>query len=101
MKKDLSKRLFELKLLRKAYKSLGNRAKNLSDPMNVRLEYPEHMTLKVRDEIMALLTEKYHLDAETTFLPRPHLTGGVRLFVGDKLLDVSFEQMKQKFIPIH
>jgi F0F1-type ATP synthase delta subunit len=100
MKKDLSKRLFELKSLRKAYKSLGNRAKNLSDPMSVRLEYPEQMTLEMRDEIMALLVEKYSLDTNIVFLPRSNLTGGVRLFVGDKLLDVSFEQMKQKLIPI-
>lgn len=100
MKKDLSKRLFELKLLRKAYKSLGNRAKNLSDPMNVRLEYPEQMTREMRDEITVLLAEKYSLDSKMVFLPRSNLTGGVRLFVGDKLLDVSFEQMKQKLIPI-
>lgn len=100
MKKDLSKRLFELKLLRKAYKSLGNRAKNLSDPTSVRLEYPEQMTQEMRDEIATLLADKYHLDAKMTFLPRSNLTGGVRLFVGDKLLDVSFEQMKQKLIPI-
>ena len=100
MKKDLSKRLFELKSLRKAYKSLGNRAKNLSDPMNVRLEYPEQMTREMRDEITVLLAEKYSLDSKMILLPRSNLTGGVRLFVGDKLLDVSFEQMKQKLIPI-
>ena len=68
--------------------------------MSVRLEYPEQMTLEMRDEIMALLVEKYSLDTNIVFLPRSNLTGGVRLFVGDKLLDVSFEQMKQKLIPI-
>ncbi len=98
---------FSLKLLkeyRNALKQIGNRA-SLSDiafpKVHIRVEYAPHASMDHAKKMVESLFGRFFQDisyvAETTeFTENPKLSGGIRLFAGDEMMDISFD----RFLPI-
>ncbi len=98
---------FSLKLLkeyRNALKQIGNRA-SLADiafpKVHIRVEYAPHAGMDHAKKMVESLFERFFRDipysaSTTEFTENPALSGGIRLFAGDEMMDISFD----RFIPI-
>jgi F-type H+-transporting ATPase subunit delta len=66
--------------------------KNHSATVETTTEPDEKMKLRFKD----LLMKKYKWDGETQYILNPDLIGGVKITLGDKVLDLSVKNKLQK-----
>ncbi len=97
---ELSDALRVLKSYVHASKQIGNKAV-LSDPKNptvtpIRIEYPEtsdesSMT-EYSDHILKVFYPETNPEVPRLYAKNPRITGGIRLFFGDDMIDISFDK---------
>jgi hypothetical protein len=103
---ELTEALRVMKSYRTSLRQIGARAK-LEDPKHqvapsFSIEYAPGFTIDIVQSFARSAVSEYFpealFDDNVTFIENKKITGGIRIFYGDDMMDVSFEKFKNLLV---
>ncbi|QFR39619.1 hypothetical protein A9Q91_05355 [Candidatus Gracilibacteria bacterium 28_42_T64] len=101
---ELQKLLQEVKLYRDLSKKLGNRGKDLfnrglkGEKLLVVEYFPKLNEKEVYTQAVKVYDKSFHISPkqeEILFLPNEKLSGGIKVYMDDSMIDISFSKIEK------